>query len=107
MSDRSESWTRREFVGGLTVAGAGGLLGMPPDPVAAEAPAETSRIRLFGAGLCPAPMYLAEELLRGEGFTDVSYPTFPEGGVGVYQRLGSGDLDIAQWFVAPFIVEVD
>ncbi len=107
MRDRRESWTRRAFVGGLTMAGTGGLLGMRPVPVGAEPPPEITTIRLFGAGLCPAPIYLAEDLLRGEGFTDVKYLTFPEGGVGVYQRLGSGELDIAQWFVAPFVVEVD
>ena len=37
----------------------------------------------------------------------MQYRTFPEGGVGVYQRLGAGDLDMTQWFVAPFVVEVD
>jgi NitT/TauT family transport system substrate-binding protein len=104
---QAEGWTRRRVLGGLTMAGIGGLLGMRPALVAAEPPPETTTIRLFGVGLCPAPVYLAEELLRGEGFTDVQYLTFPEGGVGVYQRLGSGDLDIVQWFVAPFVVEVD
>jgi NitT/TauT family transport system substrate-binding protein len=107
MSDRNEGWTRRAFVSGLTMAGTGGLLGMRPEPVAAEPPSEVTQLRVFGVGLCPALLYLAEELLRGEGFTDVKYLTFPEGGVGVYQRLGAGDLDIVQWFVAPFIVEVD
>jgi NitT/TauT family transport system substrate-binding protein len=40
-------------------------------------------------------------------FKDVQYQAFPEGPVGVYQRLGAGDLDITQWFVAPFVEEVD
>jgi NitT/TauT family transport system substrate-binding protein len=104
---RPQPWNRREFLATLTGASTAALVGLPPGRVAAEPPPETTRIRLFGVGLCPAPMYLAEELLRGEGFTDVTYLTFPEGGVGVYQRLGSGDLDIVQWFVAPFVVEVD
>ena len=50
---------------------------------------------------------MAEGLLRAEGFTDVQYVEFPEGGVGVYERLGSGAVDITQWFVAPFVVELD
>jgi NitT/TauT family transport system substrate-binding protein len=99
--------SRREFLGGLTLIGTAGLLGLPSRPSAAEPPPETTTIRLYGAGICVAPLYVAEELLRGEGFTDVQYRTFPEGGVGVYQRLGAGDLDMAQWFVAPFVVEVD
>jgi len=99
---------RRDFMKGAALAATGPtILGVRPIPADAEPPPETTTIRLFGVGLCPAPMYLAEELLRSEGFTDVKYLTFPEGGVGVYQRLGSGDLDIAQWFVAPFVIEVD
>jgi NitT/TauT family transport system substrate-binding protein len=98
---------RRQFLAGLTLTGTAGLLGLPSRPSATEPPPETTTIRLYGAGLCAAPLYVAEELLRGEGFTDVQYLTFPEGGVGVYQRLGAGDLDMAQWFVAPFVVEVD
>jgi NitT/TauT family transport system substrate-binding protein len=104
---QADGWTRRRFLGGLTVVGTAGLLGLHPEPIAAEPPPETTTIRLFGVGLCAAPLYLAEELLRGEGFTDVQYRTFPEGGVGVYQRLGAGDLDLVQWFVAPFVIEVD
>jgi NitT/TauT family transport system substrate-binding protein len=100
-------WGRRDFLRRAALAGSAGVLGVPPSPAAAEPPPETTTLRFYGIGLCPAPIYLAEELLRLEGFTDVHYPTFPEGGVGVYQRLGSGDVDIAQWFVAPFVVEVD
>jgi len=109
MLHRPDRWTRRAFAGGLTAAGIAGLVGRRADrAVAAEAPPETATIRILGgAGLCPAPMYVAEELLRLEGFRDIKYLSFREGGVGVYQRLGAGDLDITQWFVAPFVPEVD
>ena len=83
--------SRRRFLGRLTLAGAAGLLGWHPRPVAAEPPPETTRLRLYKfPGICLAPQYVAEELLRAEGFTEVQYLAFPEGGVGVYDRLGSG-----------------
>ena len=50
---------------------------------------------------------MAEELLRAEGFTDVQYMEFPEGAKGVYDRVGSGAVDITQWYLAPFIVAAD
>jgi NitT/TauT family transport system substrate-binding protein len=37
-----------------------------------EAPPETTTIRLVKIpGICVAPQYVAEELLRAEGFTDI------------------------------------
>jgi NitT/TauT family transport system substrate-binding protein len=84
INDRSERWSRREFVGGLTLAGTAGL-----------------------PGTCLAPQYMADELLGAEGFTDVQYLASPEGASGVYERLGSGAVDITQWYVAPFIVAAD
>lgn len=100
-----ERWTRRNILRGLSTVG---LLGLGARPAVAEPPPETTRIRLFRIpGLCLAPQYVAEELLRAEGFTDIQYLSFPEGGVGVYERLGSGDIDMTQWFVAPFVQEVD
>ena len=38
--------SRRRFLGGLTLTGAAGLLGLPPRPVAAEPPPEIRKIRL-------------------------------------------------------------
>ncbi|HEY1334405.1 MAG TPA: ABC transporter substrate-binding protein [Myxococcaceae bacterium] len=99
--------TRREFVKG-TVLGAAAALGLAPTAVHAEPPPETTRLRLFKfPATCLAPQYLAEELLAGEGFTDVQYLEFPEGMRGVFDRIGSGAVDMSQWYVAPAIVEVD
>jgi hypothetical protein len=73
--------TRREFVSGLTLAGTAGLLGTPPDTIAAESPPETPRIRLVqDPSVCLAPLFVAEELLRAEGFAEVEYVPI-EGGV--------------------------
>jgi len=102
---RHRTWTRRELLQGASAAG---LMGVVARPAAAEPPPETTRIRLVKIpGLCLAPQYVAEELLRIEGFTDIQYVSIPEGGVGVYDRLGKGDIDITQWFAAPFVQEVD
>jgi NitT/TauT family transport system substrate-binding protein len=71
-----EGWTRRRFLGGLILAGTAGLLGLHPGPVGAEPPPETTALRLIRrpSTICVAPEPLAEELLQGEGFTDVQYP---------------------------------
>ncbi len=74
----AEGWTRRRFLGGLTVAGAAGLLGLHPWPVAAEPPPEVMKIRLVHApAICLSPQYLAEELLRLEGFSEIEYVDLP------------------------------
>jgi NitT/TauT family transport system substrate-binding protein len=75
-----DGWTRRRFLGGLTVAGAAGLLGLHARPVAAEPPPETTRLRLVKFPvICLAPEYLAEELLRLEGFSEIEYVQIDQG----------------------------
>jgi NitT/TauT family transport system substrate-binding protein len=69
-----DGWTRRRFLGGLTVAGTAGLLGLHARPSTAEPPPETPRLRLVKfPAICLAPEYLAEELLRLEGFSEIEY----------------------------------
>ena len=83
-ADRSMS--RRGFVGALGLAGTAGLLGVRPPPADAQPPPETTKVRLYKfPGLCLAPQYVAEDLLRAEGFTDVQYLDFPEGAVGLHE----------------------
>src|SRR5215831_17676951 len=73
-SQHARPFSRRRFLGGLTLAGTAGLLGLRPALVAAEPPPETRRIRLIKiTGICVAPQYVADDLLRVEGFTDVEY----------------------------------
>ena len=71
----TEGWSRREFLGGLALAGTAGLLGLKPELVAAEPPPEITTLRLVQepTSICEAPQYVAEELLRSEGFTEVQY----------------------------------
>ncbi len=98
---------RREFVKGLAAfAGSAGLFGLYAEPAVAEPPPETARIRLAEIpGICVAPHYVAEELLRGEGFTDVQYVKV--GSSAIYKAIGAGEIDISMAFVAPCVIEVD
>jgi len=67
---------RRDFLGSLALAGTGSLLGVPSEGASADPPLETTKIRLPRYGVdvaCVAPQWIAEELLRAEGFTEVQY----------------------------------
>jgi NitT/TauT family transport system substrate-binding protein len=106
MRDRRTRWSRRQFVAGLTLAGTTGLLGVRPEATVAEPPPETTRLRVLQSlSLCLAPQYVAEDLLRGEGFTEVQY--VPHGPKGYYQTLSSGEADIGGDFAPPLIIQLD
>ncbi|MBI3373188.1 MAG: ABC transporter substrate-binding protein [Betaproteobacteria bacterium] len=65
---------RRKFVKDMALAGAAGVLGIGRDALAAEPPPETRRIRLPVIGAyCLTPVYVAEALLRAEGFDDIQF----------------------------------
>src|SRR5215831_14082507 len=65
--------SRRCFLTRLSLAGAAGLLRLPR-ALAAEDALETTTVRLVNdRSICIAPEYMAEELLRAEGFTDIRY----------------------------------
>src|SRR5262245_32545373 len=103
-------WSRRELLGGLTMVGAAGCLGVRPRLVAAEPPPETTKIRLHKmAGICVAPQYVAEEFLRLEGFTEVQYVEVEvtELTRAIYRLLASGAIDVSMAFAPPFIIQVD
>jgi len=107
---QTEGWSRREFLEGLVLAGAAGVLGLKPELVAAEPPPETRTIRLIQTpGLCVAPQYVAEELLRIEGFTDVQYVKIEPRSSGrqIPDVLVSQQADMSMFFAAPTIVRLD
>jgi len=66
--------SRRHFLSSASLMGAATLLGLPTSSRAAEPPPETKRIRLIHfPATCLAPQYLAEHLLRLEGFSEIEY----------------------------------
>ena len=71
-------WQRRDFVKGVAaLAGAAGLSAYDMRSAAAEPPPETTKIRLLHTpAMCLAPQYIAEELLRAEGFSEVQYVSY-------------------------------
>jgi NitT/TauT family transport system substrate-binding protein len=91
----------------MALAGAASTLGYGRELLAAEPPPETKRIRLMQiGGVCVAPQYVAEDILPGEGFTDVQYVKAP-GPAGIYPKLAAGEVDISMAFIAPFVVQVE
>jgi NitT/TauT family transport system substrate-binding protein len=100
-------FSRRSFLGGVTLAGTAGLLGLHSRPVAVEPPPETTTLRLVRTpSICQAPQYVAEELLRTEGFTDVQYLVKPTPGE-IGKALASGEANINLHFAGPLIIGVD
>ena len=105
---RHENLSRREFLTTMAAAGTGALFGFPSEPAIAEPPPETTKIRLARSiTTCWAPLYLAEELLRSEGFTDVQYVRSDQTDPGAGKMLASGQVDIAMGFVAPRLLNLD
>ena len=73
---------------------------------AQEGPPETATIRLPKIpGICIAPQYVAEELLRSEGFSNVQYVELLS--VNTYAGFAAGTIDIGMAFIAPYIIQLD
>jgi NitT/TauT family transport system substrate-binding protein len=98
-------FSRRRFLGGLTLAAAAGLLGVHPRPVAAEPPPETTALRLARtSSICQAPQYVVEALFAAEGFTDVQ---FVGDAARADRTLVSGDAQMGTLFLGPFLLHLD
>ncbi|RWE70621.1 hypothetical protein [Mesorhizobium sp.] len=67
---------RRTFLAGAAAAGSAGLFKVRPTSAAGEPAPETTTVRLgrwIGGAECWASLYLAGELLRADGLTNVRY----------------------------------
>lgn len=101
---------RRTLLQALAAAGAAGLSGRIAWAASAEPPPETTRIRLPKApSACLAPQFVAEALLRAEGFDQIEYVGVGTQAAGLpgAQRMGAGETDIGMNFAAPLVVAVD
>ena len=85
---KSNRWSRRDFLSTAALAATGTLLGLRSETTAAEPALDTTKLRLVRTtSICQAPQYVAEELLRGEGFTDIQYVTKSSPGeIGIPRR---------------------
>jgi NitT/TauT family transport system substrate-binding protein len=86
------------------LAGAAALSGARRT-LAEEAPPETTSLRLGQwSGTCPAPLYIVDDLLREEGFSEVRY--VPNPGT-LFDNIARGEADFGQDFCAPAIIPID
>ena len=108
MNDRRvDGWSRREFLTTAALAGTSALLGLCSESRAAEPALETTKLRLVRTtSICQAPQYVAEELLSGEGFTDIQYVTKSSPGE-IGKTLASGEANINLHFAGPLILSLD
>jgi NitT/TauT family transport system substrate-binding protein len=98
--------SRRDFLASASLATAAGLLGTR-GARADEGPPEVTTIRLVRtSGICVAPIYIAEELLRAEGFADIRYVSAP-GGVAAAEVTTRGEADFLLTFAAPLLIPMD
>jgi NitT/TauT family transport system substrate-binding protein len=108
MSDQHlQPWSRRAFLDRVIGGAAVGIVGLPLTPAGAEAPPETTRLRLaMIPGTCFAPQYVAEEMLRAEGFAGLRYVEMAST-TQLYPALVSGEIDMSMAFIGPFVMQAD
>jgi hypothetical protein len=106
MSGRyNEHWPRRDFLKTAGLGGAGALLGLPSDALAAEPPPETTKIRLARTtSICQALQYVVEGMFEAEGFTVVQFVGNP---AAADRTLVSGDAQMGLLFLGPFLLRLD
>ena len=96
--------TRRRFLSTVSLASAAGLVRAPLS-LAAEGALETTTVRLAkNPGICIAPQYVAEELLRAEGFTDIRYVDGPPGAT---EPVAHGKVDFDTNYASNYVRAID
>ena len=96
---------RRDFISGIAAAVGASLL-RPVSISAAEGAPETTSVTLAKTpALCTAPQFIAEELLRAEGFTEIRHveTIAPE----VPSAVGAGKVDFAIAYASQFVAAID
>lgn len=98
--------SRRQFLISAPLAGAAGLIAFPGSPHAEDQP-ETATVRFAkNPSYCVAPQYIAEQLLRDEGFTDIEYlPS--RSGADTATSVAQGEVDFGTVFVGTVVSRID
>ena len=109
--------SRRDFLAGMSATGAACVLG-PRASLADEAPPEVTTIRLWAeavpktvnsfsdVAICFAPQYVAEDLLRAEGFTEIHYTPLPSGPA-LAEAFERGEIDFTSRFAPGALRHLD
>ena len=98
--------SRRDFLAGLSSAGAAGFL-RARRSLASEDPPEVTAVRLVKLrGICLAPQYVAEELLRAEGFTEIGYVEM-QPGLAAMEKVAGGEADFTLMYTATLVRAMD
>ena len=98
--------SRRRFLATLSSVGAASLFGAHAS-FAQERPPETTTVRLGKIyGICIAPQLVAGDLLRAEGFTDISYVA-TLAGIPAAQALARGEFDFTTNYTPPLAISID
>jgi len=98
--------TRRRFLTTLSLAGAAGLVHAPL-AAAAEGPPETTSVRFMRTpSICHAPQFVAEELLRAEGFTEIQYIE-GKSSAEINEAVASGKVDFNTHFAPQWVSVID
>jgi NitT/TauT family transport system substrate-binding protein len=95
---------RRRFIGGIAAAGVTGVIAAPRVR-AAEGALETTTVRLQAPGLCVSSLYIAEALLRAEGFTDIRYDDASD--IGAIAPVAHGEVDFAPIYASQSVRAID
>jgi NitT/TauT family transport system substrate-binding protein len=101
--------SRRDFLASASLAAAVGIVG-PRASLADESPPEVTTIRLqreeLDNPICLAPEFVAEELLRAEGFADVRYVLTRSGPV-YTEAFARGEIDLGFMFAPGAVRRLD
>src|SRR5712671_6084168 len=102
-----DTQNRRRFLATLAATGTAGLIG-PPHLKAQDGRLETTTVRIVKNlfSICTAPDYVADELLRAEGFTDIRY-VLEDGGLQSALAVARGEVDFTTNFSPPLIIAID
>jgi NitT/TauT family transport system substrate-binding protein len=98
--------TRRRFLSTFAMGGAAGLL-PGPSASAAEGTLETASVRFVkNPAICVAPQYYSQELLRTEGFSEISYVKATDANA-VVETIARGRADFTLAFGVNHIQWID
>jgi len=99
------SMRRRRFLAGAATIAATSFLRSVR--AASEGPLETTRITLAKTpALCTAPQFIAEELLRAEGFTEINFVDIPLA-ADASRAVTTGKVDLIVGYASQHVVDLD